>query len=56
MKKLKISTSCPMTDETVEKYKLTDKEIKNFCDKGCSVMCKELFIEYVERLKRRVGK
>ena len=35
--------SCPMTNANVEKYKLTDQQVKNFCDKGCSVICEEEF-------------
>ena len=40
-----ITYYCPMTNENVAKYGLTDKQVKNFCDKGCSVDCEKIFKE-----------
>ena len=34
---------CPMTQENIEKHGLTSKQVKEFCNKGCSVMCEQLF-------------
>ena len=36
--------SCPMTVEAVERYRLTEKEVKAFCALGCSVECEKLFL------------
>jgi len=35
--------SCPMTIENIEKYKLSNNQIKVFCKEGCSIICVELF-------------
>jgi len=34
---------CPMTNENVTLYSLTDNQVKVFCNKGCSVLCEEEF-------------
>lgn len=44
--------SCPMTNKAVAEYSLTDKQVKTFCDKGCSVGCRKLFEAYVKRLRK----
>lgn len=46
--------SCPMTKSNCDKYKILDKEVKSFCQKGCSVSCEE---EFTTRfiLKNKVG-
>jgi len=38
-----------MTNENVSLYKLTDKQVKSFCDKGCSVECS---IEFIKKFRR----
>lgn len=50
------ATSCPMTVEAVNKNALTDKQVKAFCDAGCSVICGELFDKYTKQLAKRKEK
>jgi hypothetical protein len=45
---------CPMTNENVSLHKLTDKQVKSFCDKGCSVECEKIFKERWRNDQRRV--
>lgn len=45
--------SCPATIKNQRKYQLTDKQVENFCEKGCSVDCEKLFKEYGEKNLRR---
>lgn len=40
---------CPMTQATVEKHGLTDREIEKFCDEGCSVECWKFLNEYLQK-------
>jgi len=46
------TTGCPMTIEAVDKNSLTDKQVKAFCDAGCSVICSELFDKYTKRIAK----
>lgn len=45
--------SCPMTKENADKYNLTEKEEKSFCNKGCSVICKEEFEKYIQKKEKK---
>lgn len=40
---------CPMTYEVISKYNLSEKFIKSFCDKGCSVECGRFLKEELDR-------
>ena len=46
--------SCPMTKENADKSNLTEKEEKNFCNKGCSVICKEEFEKYIQKKEIKI--
>lgn len=39
---------CPMNKDTP----LTDAQIRKFCNLGCSVICEEEYIKYINKLKR----
>jgi len=34
---------CPMSNENVSKYGLTDSQVRRFCNDGCSSECKSEF-------------
>lgn len=42
---------CPMLHGAVEAYGLSDKQIKNWCDKGCCPDCGKLLAEKFTRLQ-----
>lgn len=47
---------CPILFEGKQKqYNLTDSEVKNFCQQGCSVDCDIFLKDYAERLNRKKG-
>ena len=46
---MKMITKCPMTIEAVEKYSLTETQVKKFCGQGCSIICQKLFDDYVTK-------
>lgn len=43
--------TCPMTNKAVVEHGLTDKQVEDFCKKGCSVECPELLKDYVAKRK-----
>lgn len=45
--------ACPMSKEAIIQHQLTDKQVKSFCDKGCSIQCPELFKAYVTKRNRQ---
>lgn len=45
MPEVMLMGECPMTFKNVEKYKITDKELKKFCSYGCCPLCGKLFLE-----------
>lgn len=44
-----MNSNCPMTKEV----QLTDKQVENFCKRGCSVDCKNQLDAYLKKAKRR---
>ncbi|MPL91678.1 hypothetical protein SDC9_37754 [bioreactor metagenome] len=50
--------SCPILNGKIEQelnYKLSDKEIYNFCNNGCSVICEQLLREYITKQINKLG-
>ena len=45
-------SKCPILSSEADKYKLSDKQIEQFCNKGCSVECGKFLEEYVARIKK----
>lgn len=43
-------SKCPMLmSDVIQKYGLSDNFVREFCDKGCSVICGQLLKEALEK-------